>query len=261
MKKIIIACFSLFLLTGCGTKQNLDLSKIEIEVQNLKEDKFSFDSIQSSVENEKTQYEDFEDFEDIEREFDLQYKDFNKILARKNYENGSEYIIIDPIKGQEEIIETKMVKYLEKETKIKTTFEKYKGLFIFVKDIDPNKTMEKIRSSKKLVFSQLIPIIKADLNTTMKIKESWLEESLVLTSKYAIKANSLIILKPNKENFDKVKTAVDKYMIEQEKLWKTYLPEQYDLIRKRKEEKYGDYLIYIVSTNNNLVSKTIKDMK
>ena len=32
-----------------------------------------------------------------------------------------------------------------------------------------------------------------------------------------------------------------------EEQWSTYLPDQYELVKNRLEEKYGDYLIYIIS--------------
>lgn len=40
----------------------------------------------------------------------------------------------------------------------------------------------------------------------------------------------------------------------------TYLPEQYELVKNRLEKEYGDYLIYIVSSNNDLVFETIKQI-
>ena len=46
-----------------------------------------------------------------------------------------------------------------------------------------------------------------------------------------------------------------------ENQWATYLPDQYELVKNRLEEEYGDYLIYIISIDIELVLKTIKDSK
>ena len=43
--------------------------------------------------------------------------------------------------------------------------------------------------------------------------------------------------------------------------WETYLPDQYELVKNRKEVKIGDYLVYIVSNNNDLVFDTISKNK
>ena len=46
-----------------------------------------------------------------------------------------------------------------------------------------------------------------------------------------------------------------------EEQWSTYLPDQYELVENRLEEEYGEYLIYIISNDNELVLKTIKNCK
>ena len=49
-------------------------------------------------------------------------------------------------------------------------------------------------------------------------------------------------------------------MAELEKQWKNYLPDQYDLVKNRKVEKFGDYLIYIISNDNEAVYKKIESL-
>ena len=95
----------------------------------------------------------------------------------------------------------------------------------------------------------------------MGVKESWVEESLVMNSAIIVNSNLYFIIKPKKENSEDVQKAVDKYMVDLEEQWKTYLPDQYELVKNRLEEKYGDYLIYIISTDNDLVFDTIKASK
>ena len=46
-----------------------------------------------------------------------------------------------------------------------------------------------------------------------------------------------------------------------EQQWQTYLPDQYELVKNRLEKEYGEYLIYIISTDNDLVFKEIKQHK
>lgn len=61
-----------------------------------------------------------------------------------------------------------------------------------------------------------------------------------------------------KEKKDVVKEKLDTYMTNLEEQWKTYLPDQYELVKNRLVKEYGDYLIYIVSSDNEAVFNEIK---
>ena len=89
------------------------------------------------------------------------------------------------------------------------------------------------------------------------VKVDDVDEFLVKNS-VMTQASSYFILKPTEGKKDAVKDAMDKYMETLEENWKTYLPDQYELVKNRLEEEYGDYLVYIISTDNELVYKTIK---
>ena len=104
-------------------------------------------------------------------------------------------------------------------------------------------------------------IPKSDLESFMDVKESWVSESLVMTPMMIVNSNLYIIVKPNKDNYQDVKNAIEDYLVKKEEEWKTYLPAQYELVKNRKFEKVGDYLVYVVSTDNDLVLETIKNAK
>ena len=70
-----------------------------------------------------------------------------------------------------------------------------------------------------------------------------------------------MVVKPAEGKKDKVKEALDNYFKTEEQKWSTYLPAEYEIIKNRKYEEIGDYLVYIVSTDNDKVLETIKNSK
>ena len=260
MKKSLIMCLaflSIFTFTGCGNKVELNLDEVQTELEKLTNDKFSFNAIQLSAENNEYFYD--EDIYDTEEEFGLTYEYFDQIIARKNSETEEKYVVIKPVQqaGSEEKIIDIMEKYTKKQ-KLETKYEKYQDYLIYVIGNKPEEMMKRIKDSKSPIFQSLIEIKKPDLENLMGVKESWVEESLVMNSAIIVNSNLYFIIKPKKENSEDVQKAVDKYMVDLEEQWKTYLPDQYELVKNRLEEKYGDYLIYIISTENELVYETIK---
>ena len=262
MKKSLIMCLaflSIFTFTGCGNKVELNLDEVQTELEKLTNDKFSFNAIQLTAENNEYFYD--EDIYDTEEEFGLTYEYFDQIIARKNSETEEKYIVIKP--GQQAGSEEKIIDIMEKYTKkqkLETKYEKYQDYLIYVIGNKPEEMMKRIKDSKSPIFQSLIEIKKPDLENLMGVKESWVEESLVMNSAIIVNSNLYFIIKPKKENSEDVQKTVDKYMVDLEEQWKTYLPDQYELVKNRKFEKLGDYLVYIVSEDNDLVYNKIKDL-
>ena len=70
-----------------------------------------------------------------------------------------------------------------------------------------------------------------------------------------------MIVKPAEGKEEVIKTALDEHMTRLETTYEFYIPGQFELVKNRKVEKIGEYLIYIVSTDNDLVFNTIKNNK
>ena len=262
MKKILLGLLSfmmIFTFSGCGKKVTLDLDKIKDDLQNLETDKFSFQDIQSYAEDKAHMYSD--DIYDTKEEFGLTYDHFETILARRDNETNHRYIVILPNEGKKDEIKQKMKEYLDKETVLKTASDEYEGYLIYAIDNEPKETIKRIKSARGKVFASLMEIPKSDLESFMDVKESWVSESLVMTPMMIVNSNLYIIIKPNKDNYQDVKNAIEDYLVKKEEEWKTYLPAQYELVKNRKFEKVGDYLVYVVSTDNDLVLKRITERK
>ena len=101
-------------------------------------------------------------------------------------------------------------------------------------------------------------VTKENVKDTLNIDPASLDEFLMETPMMIVQSNTYIIVRPASGKEQEVKDAINAYMKRLEEQWKTYLPDQYELVKNRKEEKLGDYLIYIVSSDNEKVFNTIK---
>ena len=99
------------------------------------------------------------------------------------------------------------------------------------------------------------------IEDVLGIKKEQVEEFAMATPMMIVRSDTYIIVKPSEGNKKAVKEKIDEYMANLETQWETYLPAQYELVKNRLEKELGDYLVYIVSIDNDLVYKTIKDCK
>lgn len=251
-KKLLILTALTFLLTGCGKKVELNLDKIKEDVQNLKSESFSYNEAIRILDEEYNDYEQIYETDDMGLTYDLA----ETIYYKKNETLNSEIFVIKPIKSKTKEIKTIMDKHFK--TSEKLVFKEIDGTLFYINTDNSKNIIESIKKAKGNVFSMLIEIPKADMENLLEIKESWVEESLIMTPAVIVNSNLYMVVKPVKGEEEKVKKAIDKYMDSKEEEWKTYLPDQYELFKSRKFEKYGDYLIYIASTDNSKVLDIIK---
>lgn len=266
MKKIFsLLLVGLLLITGCGKSNvNLDLDKISKELDNLTSDGFYLQGVYSLI-DEKDYFENLEDIYeyDFEKVFGLTAENIgDEYLARINKSNNTMLLIFKPLQNKDKIKE-EMDAYFKSiestNTLVKTRLEtEYEGYLIYIVSNDNNKVLETIKSSKSSTFNNLVPVEGEMVESTLGIKEDTYSEILMKVPMMIVQSNMYIIIKPEDGKKEDVKKAIDKYMTNLEEQWKTYLPDQYELVKNRKYEEYGGYLIYIVSSDNDKVFETIK---
>lgn len=263
MKKkinLIVVMLGCLFLTGCGNV-NLDLNEVSNKIDNLTTN--SFDLL-TAVENIESNTEYFTDLVNV-YDFDLEEMGINKdniqdMAFRVDSSSKPAYIIIKPKEGNKEAVKKEINAYLTKFTDLNKLESEYEGHLIYLFSEKNTELLETIKNSRSRVFGMLFNVEIADLEALTGIAPDDLDEFLVKTS-VMTQANSYYILKPKKGEFEEVKDALDEYMTRLEQQWETYLPDQYDLVKNRLEEEYGGYLIYVISTNNELVLETIKECK
>ena len=262
MKKLnlIVVGFLCLFFAGCGNV-DLDLNKVSENLNNLTTNSFDLLAAVENIEMNTTYFNDLVNVYD----FDLEEMGINKELIenmafRLNSEAQPAYIIVKPTVGKKEELKKEIDAYLSTFANLNKLESEYEGYLIYLFSDKNEEVLNTIKKSKAKVFGMLMNVESTDLEALTGVNPDDVDEFLVKNS-VMTQASSYYILKPKAGKEDKVEEIMDDYMDKLEDQWETYLPDQYELVENRLEEEYGGYLIYIISTDNELVFKTIKDSK
>lgn len=266
MKKVLLGLLSILAVlsfAGCGTtndkKDNvkLDLTKIASQLDTLTTDEISIQSVmyeEMGVFGELSYIYDFE----FQEKLGLNSELVKEYIVNYNEETKELLAIFRPFEGKEEEVKNALNTFM---TGINAKLEEVNGLLIYVNSKDNDLVISKVKETKAPVFGMMMEVGKDQIKDTLNIEESDVEEFLMKMPMMMVQSNTYIIVKPSEGKEDTVKKAIDDYMKKLEDQWSTYLPDQYELVKNRKVEKIGNYLIYIVSSENELVFNTINNNK
>lgn len=264
MKKILLCLTVLFtaiLLTGCGKeKVSLNLKDLSSKIDNLKEEEFSRLSASYMLDEKIAGLESVYDF-DFQEKFGINKENIESYSVSINESTKDMYFIVKPLDGKKNTVKEEIDKYIETlddTAKGKLTYEEYQGYLIYIIAENSKSLMNDAKKSTDNVFGSLQEVNDDLLSQQFGIEKEDVDEYLIKTPMMITSSNSYIIVKPADGKKEEVKNKLDEYMKNLEEQWKTYLPTQYELVKNRLEEEYGDYLIYIISSNNKLVFDTIK---
>lgn len=260
MKKIfsvIVIMFMCLCFVGCGNV-NLDLDEVSNSLDNLSSNEFDMFMAMDNIEM-NGYYSDLVDVYDFDLEtFGINKDNIESMVFKVSANNEPAYIIIKPLSDKTKVVKKELSAYMNKFSNLKDILEtEYEGHLIYINSPKNKEILKQIKNSKKKIFGMLMNVEGENIENLLGVKTSDLDSFLVKNSTM-IQANSYYILKPKKGFKDDIKRAMDEYMKKLEQQWETYLPDQYELVKNRLEKEYGDYLIYIISKDNDLVFKEIK---
>jgi len=262
MKKIIlglVCVFTVLLFTGCGEKDNvkLDLTKISSELDVLTTNEISIPSIYVEELGVFGTLESIYEY-DFEEKFGLNKDLVSEYNVVYNEENKEVLAVFKPVEGKKEEVKTQVNAFM---SSINAKLEEVNGVLIYVASNDNDKVINEVKNTKTQVFGMMMEVSKDQIKDTLNIESTDVEEFLMKMPMMMVQSNTYIIVKPASGKEETVKNAIEDYMKKLEEQWSTYLPEQYELVKNRKVEKIGNYLVYIVSNNNDLVFNTINNNK
>ena len=274
MKKsifIILSLFTIVLLTGCG-KVDLDLDKVRESISTLKGEKIDASLVYGEV-NMIEKYQDLEYIYDFDFEqYGFNLDEIEEYSFGYNKETKDFYIVFKAKTRKDKTVKKSIesfVESLKKDEKNEEVLNKLKdykletidGYIVAVSVKDNADLLKVIKNCKNPIFANMMEMPVESIEDVLGLKENQVEEFLMATPMMIVRSDTYIIVKPSEGNKKAVKEKIDEYMYALEKQWETYLPEQYELVKNRLEKELGDYLIYVVSIDNDLVYKTIKDCK
>lgn len=113
--------------------------------------------------------------------------------------------------------------------------------------------------SEKAPFNEMATMdIDAEvLSTLYDINSDQIEEVIGKMPLMNVQASMYLVIKTNENSVDAVKEKVESYAQAQEQMWSTYLPDQYDLVKARKQGVKGNYVYLIISENAAELEKLI----
>lgn len=257
----ILILLTTICLTGCSSSNvKLNLTKIDEEILNLTNDNFNMAGVIDKLEcSDCTTFTNMEDIYDLEDTFGLSNDDVEMSIVRYNKETDEFYMVLKPYEEGKENIKTTMKDYFDDNNITNSLESEYNDHLIYIVSSDNNKVLDAIKSSKETIFAATMPVETEQMKDILDIDSSMVLEFDMKMPMMIVHSNTYIIVKPSEGNEEIVKEKIDTYMEKLEEQWSTYLPEQYELVKNRKEEKLGDYLIYIVSTDNDKVFEVIKN--
>lgn len=273
MKKIVL-CLTLIMaaivLTACGKENvSLNLKDLSSKLDNLKGEEFDRFTAANII-NEKIEgLKEIYDYEyDFKENFGLNSEDIEFYTIAMNEENMDMYLFIQPLKDKKNDVKLALDNYFselensdnqEIANKAKNkSYTQIGSYLVYIMTDNSSDILNSIKDSKENIFGALMEVNDETLESQFNINKSDVKEYLIKVPMMITSSNSYIIIKPEDGKKDEVKEKIDEYMTKLEKQWETYLPEQYELVKNRLEKEYGDYLIYIISSDNDLVFETIK---
>lgn len=273
MKKIVL-CLTLIMaaivLTACGKENvSLNLEDLSSKLDNLKGEEFDRFTAANII-NEKIEgLKEIYDYEyDFKENFGLNSEDIEFYTIAMNEDNMDMFLFIQPLEDKKNDVKLALDNYFSKLEKNENqeiankaknkSYTQIGSYLVYIMTDNSSDILNSIKDSKENIFGALMEVNDETLESQFNINKSDVKEYLIKVPMMITSSNSYIIIKPVDGKKDEVKEKIDEYMTKLEKQWETYLPEQYELVKNRLEKEYGDYLIYIISSDNDLVFETIK---
>lgn len=239
--------------------KSMDLSAIPEKIDYLKTVSFSIDNVSDIISSSEaySQLKDYYEY-DFKEVFDLNpnYVEEYSIKISKNKKQV--FIAIKATEGHHDDVKNSIDNYLKNNEIKDYQYLEYQGYQIYIKSSNNEKVLSKIKQSQKRVFNILQDLKKDEINQLLKISDSDYDEALVKTAMLRTDTCGYIIIKPkNQSSKAKIKNLMDDYYKGLESKWQNNEGNK-KLVQNRYFEEYKDYLIYIISHDNDLVSQMIK---
>lgn len=273
MKKIVL-CLTLIMaaivLTACGKENvSLNLKDLSSKLDNLKGEEFDRFTAANIINEKVDGLKEIYDYEyDFKENFGLNSEDIEFYTIAMNEDNMDMFLFIQPLEDKKNDVKLALDNYFSKLEKNENqeiankaknkSYTQIGSYLVYIMTDNSSDILNSIKDSKENIFGALMEVNDETLESQFNINKSDVKEYLIKVPMMITSSNSYIIIKPVDGKKDEVKEKIDEYMTKLEKQWETYLPEQYELVKNRLEKEYGDYLIYIISSDNDLVFETIK---
>lgn len=117
---------------------------------------------------------------------------------------------------------------------------------------------KKIEQSNEFEFLKMNAITDDEASAKFLIDKSKIKNIIGREPIVHTKSGMYVVIQTDLDNIQDVKLALESYGSEYEEQWKTYLPDQYELVKNREIGVKGSYVYMIVSESPEKILELIK---
>lgn len=267
MKKIGILLSFLLILTGCGTKEKkLELNKINRELKELTQQQMDYNNLTQVVE-EKLDTVIIYEKEEIIDQIGLDETMYENIFFCESKEGIEIYLIVQPKENKKDMVIELIQQYFEaklqgteneeeKQIYQNRVEQSYGNNLIYLVGTNLKEKLNKIKEIKEKIFPDMLVLTKEDLETDVHLNMDDIEAYTFAVTDKLNRVEQYIILKYKEET--SVRKSMHDYFEQLENEWKEKDNIKYQMLKNRMEKQLGNYLIYLVSTDNQTAYKIIE---
>lgn len=134
-----------------------------------------------------------------------------------------------------------------------STSNKDENISISLDELD-----KKIKQTNEFEFLKMNAITDDEASAKFLIDKSKIKNIIGREPIVHTKSGMYVVIQTDLDNIQDVKLALESYGSEYEEQWKTYLPDQYELVKNREIGVKGDYVYMIVSESPEKILELIK---
>lgn len=134
-----------------------------------------------------------------------------------------------------------------------STSNKDENISISLDELD-----KKIEQTNEFEFLKMNAITDDEASAKFLIDKSKIKNIIGREPIVHTKSGMYVVIQTDLDNIQDVKLALESYGSEYEEQWKTYLPDQYELVKNRKIGIKGNYVYMIVSESPEKILELIK---
>lgn len=134
-----------------------------------------------------------------------------------------------------------------------STSNKDENISISLDELD-----KKIEQTNEFEFLKMNAIMDDEASAKFLIDKSKIKNIIGREPIVHTKSGMYVVIETDLDNIQDVKLALESYGSEYEEQWKTYLPDQYELVKNREIGVKGNYVYMIVSESPEKILELIK---
>ncbi len=182
----------------------------------------------------------------------IDFMNIEEYTIKKSVDPNEMYAIVKPVEGKKDDVKGQVQNIFELAAIDGKVEVHEKGEYlVFLSTSMNEKILEEISTAYAPIFSGVQPLDKQGTIGTLGLNSEDVSDAMMLQSMLLVNSTTVVVVKPEDGKEEDVKAKMDEYFANSEKQWQTYLVDQYEIIKNRKVEEYGDYLIYIATDGQN----------